>query len=200
MEVRTATPADGPAIDAVIRAAFGAENPEHGDQVAALWTEVVRTGLDRLSLVADYGGEVIGHVGISHAWVDARRELVDVLLLSPLSVLPGHQGRGTGTAMVQAAVEAAAATGAPALVLEGSPRYYGQRGFARGSRHGLHAASVRTPDPAFQVVLFDSWEEWMTGRVVYRDVWWRHDAAGLRDPELARLEGLPIGRAPRVSP
>ena len=28
----------------------------------------------------------------------------------------------------------------------------------------------------------------MTGQVVYRDVWWRHDAAGLRDPRLSDLE------------
>ncbi len=28
----------------------------------------------------------------------------------------------------------------------------------------------------------------MTGRLVYPDVWWRHDSAGLRDPELAEVE------------
>ena len=28
----------------------------------------------------------------------------------------------------------------------------------------------------------------MTGRLVYRDVWWQHDSAGLRDPVLAELE------------
>ena len=30
----------------------------------------------------------------------------------------------------------------------------------------------------------------MTGRFVYPDVWWRHEAAGLRDPDLAELERL----------
>ena len=30
----------------------------------------------------------------------------------------------------------------------------------------------------------------MTGRLVYPDVWWRHDAAGLRDPRLAEIEEL----------
>ena len=34
----------------------------------------------------------------------------------------------------------------------------------------------------------DGYQSWMTGRLVYRDVWWRHDAAGLRDPLLAELE------------
>jgi hypothetical protein len=27
-----------------------------------------------------------------------------------------------------------------------------------------------------------------SGQVFYRDVWWRHDAAGLRDPMLAEIE------------
>ena len=83
---------------------------------------------------------------------------------------------------------AGAQTGKPAMVLEGSPFYYGKRGFDRGSVHGIVAPSERTPDAAFQVALFESWEQWMTGRVVYPDVWWRNDAAGLRDPVLAELE------------
>lgn len=74
------------------------------------------------------------------------------------------------------------------LCLEGSPSFYGARGFERAAWHGVEAASRRTPEPAMQVVLLDGHEPWMTGRVVYPDVWWRHDAAGLRDPELARLE------------
>jgi putative acetyltransferase len=40
------------------------------------------------------------------------------------------------------------------------------------------------------VVRFAAHEEWMTGQLIYRDVWWRYDAAGLRDPLLAELEGL----------
>ena len=28
----------------------------------------------------------------------------------------------------------------------------------------------------------------MTGQLIYRDLWWRQDAAGLRDPLLAELE------------
>jgi putative acetyltransferase len=169
----------------VIRAAFG---PEEGEQVAAIWAEVEETGLALGSLVAEVDGRVVGHVGLSRAWLDARRELVDVWLLSPLAVLPGDQGEGVGTRLLAAAVDAAATGGAPLLFLEGDPGFYGARGFARASAHGFAPASDRIPDPAFQVVVLRGAEDWMTGRVVYRDVWWRHDAAGLRDPVLARVE------------
>lgn len=168
----------------VIRAAFGDE----GGQVARIWAEVEGTDALRASLVAELGGEVVGHVGLSHAWLDARRELVDVWLLGPLAVLPGTQGRGIGSRLVAAAIEEARASGTPLLFLEGDPGYYGSRGFERAGAHGFAPASWRTPDAAFQVVRFGAHEDWMTGQVIYRDVWWRHDAAGLRDPQLAQLQ------------
>lgn len=174
----------------MIRAAFGAEGAAHGDQVGDLWTEVRGLGLVLAELVAVEDDVVLGHVGVSHCWLDARRELVDVAMLSPLSTQPGRQQQGIGTALVAAAIEAGRGTGRPALFLEGSPAFYGLRGFARASAYGLEPASRRTPEAAFQVVTFDAHEDWMTGSLVYPDVWWRHDSAGLRDPDLAFLEDL----------
>ena len=184
MTIRAARDDDD--LTPVIRAAFGGEG--HGDDVAAIWAEVVRDELGLASLVEVRDGEIVGHVGLSRAWLDARRELVDIWMLSPLSVRPDLQGGGIGTALLAAAVDAARTGGAPMLVLEGSPTYYGSRGFERASRHGIRPASVRSPDAGCQLVLFDAHEGWMTGQVVYRDVWWRYDAAGLRDPRLADLE------------
>ena len=76
-------------------------------------------------LVAVVGGEVVGHVGVATAGSTRGSELVDVAVLSPLSTLPDHQGGGIGTALVAAAVGAAARLGRPALFLEGGPAFYG---------------------------------------------------------------------------
>lgn len=159
-----------------------------GGHLATVWASVVVRKLDRASIIAVEEGVVVGHVGVSHAWLDARQRLVDVLILSPLSVQPRCQGRGIGTALVSAAIAAADRTGVPALFLEGDPGYYGNRGFDGASGHGFEAPSRRTPESAFQVALLSSYAEWMAGRVIYRDVWWEGDAAGLRDPELAQIE------------
>ncbi len=175
MDIREAGTGEAGAVAEVVAEAFG-----DGGHVAALWADVVARGLDRADLVAVDDTGVIGHVGLSHGWLDAVPRLVDVLVLSPLSVRPTQQGRGVGAALVAAAVRAAEAQDAPAVFLEGDPRYYGRLGFARASSRGFEAPSRRTPDPAFQVVLLPAHEGWMTGRVVYRDVWWEHDAAGLR--------------------
>lgn len=190
MTLWSATAADEGSIDAVIRAAFGADAAGEGDRVADLWVEVRRAGHVLAELVVVVDDELVGHVGVSHCWLDARQELVDVAMLSPLSTSPPHQSSGIGTALVAAAVEATRALGRPALFLEGSPAFYGARGFGRASTLGFEAPSRRTPEAAFQVVTLDSYAPWMTGRVVYPDVWWRHDCVGLRDPDLAFLEDL----------
>lgn len=186
-DIRDVEPGHADAVLEVVRSAFGADGSAHGDQVADLWAEV-RTSDDLLAeRVAVVDGEVVGHAGVSHCWLDARRELVPMAMLSPLSTQPGREGQGIGSALVAAAIEAARGTGRPALVLEGSPTFYSARGFRPASEHGIEAPSLRVPPPAFQVVAF-ALEDWMTGRVVYPEVWWRHDSTGLRDPDLAEVE------------
>jgi putative acetyltransferase len=186
-EVRPEQPADHDVVRRVVAEAIGRDDPGHGDDVARIWEGLGRHR--RAGLVAEESGAVVGHVGLSRGWVDARRELVEVWVLSPLSVRPERQGDGLGTALVAAAIEIARGSGTPALFLEGSPFYYGARGFERADRRGfLPAALERTPRAAFQVAVFDTHEPWMTGQLIYPDIWWEHDAAGLRDPGLATLE------------
>lgn len=168
----------------VIAAAFSS----HPDEVVAMVRALDDSGRTRASLVAEVDGEVAGHVQLSQSWVDARRELVEVLVLSPLGVLPSHQGGGIATRLLAAAVEVARRSGVPAVFLEGSPDFYGARGWERGSSLGFERPSVRIPDPAFQVITFPSREEWMSGRLVYCDAFWELDCVGLRDPRLAAVE------------
>jgi putative acetyltransferase len=182
-EVRPEQPIDREDVLRVIATAFG----DRGPLVAEIWSGLGHH--KRAGLVVEQGGHVLGHVGLSRAWVDARRELVEVWVLSPLSVLPERQGQGMGTALVAAAVEVARHSGVPVLFLEGSPSYYGARGFERADRRGfLPAALERTPRAAFQCVCFEGLQAHMTGQLIYPDIWWTHDSAGLRDPELAEIE------------
>src|SRR5690606_21758188 len=96
------------------------------------------------------------------------------------SVDPRWQRRGVGRAVVGYAVARAAESGAPGVVLEGDPAYYSRLGFEPAEPWGLLRPSVRIPAPAFQWVRLPAHEPWMRGRVVYPDVFWRHDAVGLR--------------------
>jgi len=189
LEIRPTQEVDRTAVRRVVEAAFGAgEDAGHGTQVVGLVDALHAADRVALSLVAEVDGAVAGHVQLNHSWVDAREALVDVLVLSPLSVDPAVQRSGIGTALVAAALDAARDAGSPAVFLEGSPDYYGARGFSRGAEHGFERPSVRIPEAAFQVALLPAHEPWMTGRLVYCDAFWAHDCVGLRDPVLAELE------------
>jgi putative acetyltransferase len=184
MAIGRATDADQVAIADVVTRAFG----EDGPTVATL-VDALRAGGDaRAEMVAEVDGAVAGHVMLSRSWVDARRALVEVLVLSPLSVAPELHGRGLGTELVGAAVDAARGLGAPALFLEGDPGFYSGRGFEAATPRGFVRPSPRIPGPAFQVVVLDAHEPWMTGPLVYCDPFWVHDCVGLRDPRLAGFD------------
>jgi putative acetyltransferase len=174
---------DAPAVQRVVTEAFG----DDGAHIALL-VDDLRAEHARVELVAEDDRGVVGHVLLSRSWVDARRELVEVLVLSPLSVRPDAQRGGVGAALVRAAVEAAGADGAPALFLEGDPDYYSRRGFEAATPRGFTRPSTRIPEPAFQVVVLDAHEEWMSGALVYCEPFWRHDCVGLRDPVLTQIE------------
>jgi putative acetyltransferase len=115
--------------------------------------------------------------------LDAPRRIVDVLSLSPLGVVPEFQRQGIGARLIAHALEAADRKGVPLVFLEGSPRYYGTRGFERAGAVGFRSPSLRIPEAAFQVARLSAHESWMTGTFVYSDVFWAFDCVGLRDPE-----------------
>src|SRR3954468_20498518 len=99
MEIRNVMPAEELTAEDVVSTAFG--EPPDG-RVVHMMRALQSTGAARASLVAVVDEELVGHVGLSRGWVDARRELVEVFVLSPLSVRPDRQRHGVGTALLAA--------------------------------------------------------------------------------------------------
>jgi putative acetyltransferase len=175
--IRSEREEDHPAVRAVHLAAFPGDN-----QVPALVDALRATPapLEPMSFVATHGADVVGHSMLSFSRLDAPERIVDVLVLSPLGVLPAYQNQGIGTRLVRHALAAADTNHVPLVFLEGSPDYYAARGFERADRLGFRSPSLRIPAPAFQVVRLTAHQPWMTGTLVYSDAFWATDCVGLR--------------------
>ena len=181
MVIRPERPDDHESVRDVHRRAFG-----DGERIPALVDSLrtAATSLSPLSLAATVDEQVVGHVMLAACRLDALLRLVDVFSLSPLGVLPEFQGQGIGTRLVAHALAADDSRGIPLVFLEGSPRYYGKRGFADATKVGFRPPTLRYPTGAFQVAKLSSFEEWMTGTFVYSDAFWAHDCVGLRGVRL----------------
>jgi putative acetyltransferase len=171
LTIRAETFEDQAAVDALQFRAFG------NDAALPALVQDLRqqeTPFPTTSLVAMRGGgPVLGHVMLSHAWLDGPTHMIDVMVLSPLGVEPAVQRQGIGTALIKAALEAAETLGAPFVMLEGNPRYYSTRGFEPAGPLGIRRPSVRIPEGAFQIAKLSGYTRAMTGTFVYKDVHWR---------------------------
>jgi putative acetyltransferase len=157
--LRRAFPDDRAAILAVHSAAFGHSRAEEVPE-ATLVGELCDEGsvVPGLSIVATLDDNIVGHVVCSRASVEGR----PVLGLGPLGVLPTHQRRGIGHALMHAVLAAADALDEPAVVLLGDPGYYRRFGFVLAATVGL-----LPPEPGwaedFQVRLLSAWDGSLRG-------------------------------------
>ena len=174
--IRAQRPDELAAVMALGDLAFG-PGEGIGALIEALQADDAFTGQSYVALAGD---RIVGHTMLTRSWLDTEDRLLTIPVLSPLSVRPDHQVRGIGRALVGAAVARAEADGAIGVVLEGDPAYYSRLGFEAAEPWGLLRPSPRIPRAAFQWVRLPAHQPWMRGRVVYPDVFWAHDAVGLR--------------------
>ncbi|GGB25741.1 N-acetyltransferase [Flexivirga endophytica] len=167
MKIRLEQPVDFDAIDALVRAAFGKQM--EADLVRAIRDDACYR--PAMSFVAVEGDDIVGHVMVDGCWIRSNDQDRPIVMLSPLAVAPDHQRRGIGTALIEAATSVADAAHEPLIVLEGSPTYYGARGFAYAGDHGLTLPLADwAPPTAAQVRLltaYDPNDPTLRGDVVY---------------------------------
>jgi putative acetyltransferase len=107
------------------------------DEEARLVDRLRDAGHARVSLVAEVGGEVVGHVVFSPVSVDPSAGAGTGVGLAPLAVVPAHQRRGVGSRLVEEGLAACRAAGYSFVVVLGYPGYYARFGFRRAGAAGL---------------------------------------------------------------
>lgn len=118
--------------------------------------------LPQFSIVAELGGDIVGHVISTRAWLDG----LELLGLGPISVQPHLQRQGIGSALMRETAARAETSGEPGIGLLGSPAYYGRFGYVPSRSIG-----VEPPEPGwgehFQVLPLSGWPDGAHGTFRY---------------------------------
>lgn len=125
--IRDEGPLDADAIRRVNDQAFG--QPDEGVLVDALRAR----GAVSVSLVAEIGGEIVGHILMSPATIAD----VPGAALGPMAVVPSHQREGIGSQLVTQALERLREARCPFVVVLGHPRFYPRFGFTPARAAGV---------------------------------------------------------------
>jgi putative acetyltransferase len=141
MVIRPEEASDVAAIYAVHASAFPT------DAEARLVDTLRAAGRLSVTLVAEDGGRIVGHVAFSPVSLAGAAA---GLGLAPLAVTPDRQRTGIGGRLVRAGLAAAANAGAQFVVLLGHPGYYPRFGFRRAAEVGL--GNEYGADEAFMVL------------------------------------------------
>lgn len=152
MQIRSSDPGDHAGVDALLKTAF----PSPAE--ARLATTLRAADADTLELVAEDHGRVVGAVMFSPVTaIAANGSQAYGVGLGPVAVLPEHQGKGIGAALIQAGLDYLRPLGVPWCVVLGDPDYYARFGFVpaatqdwswSGDPDGEHAG-------AFQVLVLN---------------------------------------------
>jgi putative acetyltransferase len=132
VSIRPERAGDRTAVFAVVAGAFPT------DAEARLVDRLRAAGAASVSLVADEGGAVVGHVLFSPVRVVADGGAAfDALGLAPMAVAPERQRRGIGGALVRAGLDGCRAAGHTIVFVLGHPDYYPRFGFEPAETHGF---------------------------------------------------------------
>jgi len=123
--------------------------PQPGE--AKLLDALRAAGAATISLVAERGGRVVGHILFSPVRVDGEGGSFAAQGLAPMAVDPSCQREGIGSALVRAGLDACRAAGHMIVFVLGHPDYYPRFGFEAAAPRGLHYEGGAGYAPAFFV-------------------------------------------------
>jgi putative acetyltransferase len=135
---------DEDAIAHVNTAAFG--QPQEAQIVAQL-REIADPYISLVALLQDH---IVGHILFTPVTIRGEASSSGALGLGPMAVRPEHQGRGVGSALARAGLEACRRAAHFVIVVVGHPGYYQRFGFRPAAALGLRFCSAEF-DAAFMV-------------------------------------------------
>lgn len=165
MKIRQETSKDYKAVYELITEAFAAA--EHADGNEQDLVIALRKGtafVPELSLVAEVGHELAGHILFTRANVEKNL----VLVLAPLSVKPKYQKQGVGTALIVEGHKIAKSLGHQYSLVLGSETYYPRVGYIPAKQVGVKAPEG-IASKNFMAIMLQENAPQISGEVTYAE-------------------------------
>ena len=152
----------------IVERAF--KNAEHTDHKEHLLVAKLRKSdafIPELSLVAEFDGEIVGHIMLTKLLIENEESKYDSLALAPVSVLPEHQNKGIGSKLISKSLKIAKEIGFKSVIVLGHDKYYPRFGFKPASTWGIKAP-FDVPNEVFMALELENGNlEDNSGTVVY---------------------------------
>ncbi len=137
-----------------------------GDDEARLVDALRDEGHLRLSLVAELGGVVVGHILFSDLPIVGEKATISAVALAPVAVAPTYQRQRIGSELIRRGLDLCREQGQRIVVVLGHPDFY--RGFGFSAELARLLDSPFSGNPAFMAVeLVAGALDGVRGRVEY---------------------------------
>ncbi len=159
--LRQETSNDYEAVADVIKDAFA--QVKESDQSEPRLVDRLRYStafIPELSIVAEVGKKIVGHVLLTKIKIKNETNSVDALALAPISVHPNYQKQGIGGALINEAHRRAQALGYGSIILVGHADYYPRFGYEPISKYDIE---LPFPAPAENCMVIEMVEDSLKG-------------------------------------
>jgi predicted N-acetyltransferase YhbS len=125
----------------------------------------VQAFIPQLDFVAELDHQIVGNIMYSQAKVVAANGAEhEVISFGPLSVLPSHQKKGIGTALINHTKKLAETMGYKAIVIFGNPAYYQRLGFVNAAKFNITTAAGENFEAFMVLELYEGALRGITGK------------------------------------
>lgn len=173
--IRAERPSDAAIISTIVASAY--EAVPYSDHREHAMIELLRGSdayVPELSLLAEVGGQVVGHILLTRATIEAGDTAATTLALAPLSIVPTFQRRGIGSRLVRAAHARATDLGFDSILLVGMSGYYQRFGYQPLKHYPIELPFDAPAENCLILPLRLGALDRVNGIVRYAEGWLRH--------------------------
>jgi len=135
LSIRNTTDTDLDDVLHIHREAFGQD--EEADLVNALFNDDSARPFHSLLAIDD--DKAVGHILFTRVQIGGNEDTLSAMILAPMAVLPGAQGKGVGGKLIRAGLQQLQESAVDLVLVLGHPAYYPRFGFKPAGALGFEA-------------------------------------------------------------